>query len=174
MLQKCWVTFLLASMISDEKSDIIQFVFTLLTCRHHFCLLSFFLFLAFRSWLGSILVCISLGLSWLGFNSFLNLWVNIFCQVQNTFSHYFVELFFSLTLLPFSGKTRYDLTYPWGSLHFFFSFSLFSFCSSNWISLTDLTSNSLIYSPVCYLALPESSYILLYFSVLKFSFGSSL
>ena len=57
---------------------------------------------------------------------------------------------------------------------FFFSFSLFSFCSSNWISLTDLTSNSLIYSPVCYLALPESSYILLYFSVLKFSFGSSL
>lgn len=112
--------FLLASMISNEKSDIIQIVFTLLTCRHHFCLLSFFLSLAFRSWLGSILACISLGLSWLGFNSFLNLWVNIFCQVQNTFSHYFVELFFSLTLFPFSGKTRYDLTYPWGSLHFFF------------------------------------------------------
>ena len=107
--------FLLASMISDEKSDIIQIVFTLLTCRHHFCLLSFFLFLAFRSWLGSILACISLGLSCLRFNSFLNLWVNIFCQVQNTFSRYFVELFFRLTLLPFSGKTCYDLTYPWGS-----------------------------------------------------------
>lgn len=163
--------FLLASMISDEKSDIIQIVFTLLNGRHHFSL-SFFLSLAFRSWLGSILACISLGLSCLGFNSFLNLWVNIFCQVQNTFSHYFAELFFSLTL-PFSVKTRYDLTYTWGSLHFF-SFSLFSLCSSNWISLIDLTSNSLIYSPVCYWALPGSSHILLYFSVLKFSFGSSL
>lgn len=122
MLQKCWATsFWPPWFLMRNLTPFKLFLLYLLVGITSLSL--FFLSLAFRSWLGSILACISLGLSCLGFNSFLNLWVNIFCQVRNTFSHYFAELFFSLTLLPFSGKTRYDLTY---TLHFFF-FQFISF-----------------------------------------------
>ena len=88
-----------------------------------------------------------LGLSYLEFVETLNVYIRVFCQIWEVFSHHFFKYFFCPFLsFPSGTSDMYMLEYLWVLRHLrscsasFF----FSFCYSDWIISTNLCSNLLI------------------------------